>query len=111
MVFTILVFVLLIIIYHKGIVSIMGSLAIATQLIFFLILTTLSYWSAFGLKHEQKIVLSIGNSTRNLGAAVAPLFAATLIAPEAIVMVVLSLPIMVLFPFIAIKMFGKYAKS
>lgn len=111
MVFTILVFVLLIVIYYKGIVSIMGSLAIATQLIFFFILTALSYWTAFGLKHEQKIVLSIGNSTRNLGAAIAPLFAATAIAPEAIIMVVLSLPVMVLFPFIAIKMFGKNAKS
>ena len=111
MFFTILVFVLLIVIYYKGIVSIMGSLAIATQLIFFFILTALSYWTAFGLKHEQKIVLSIGNSTRNLGAAIAPLFAATAIAPEAIIMVVLSLPVMVLFPFIAIKMFGKNAKS
>ena len=111
MVFTILVFVLLIVIYYKGIISVMGSLAIATQLIFFFILTTVSYWTAFGLKHEQKIVLSIGNSTRNLGAAVAPLFAATLIAPEAIVMVVLSLPVMILFPFIAIKMFGKNAKT
>lgn len=111
MVFTLLVFVLLIIIYYKGIVSVMGSLAIATQLIYFFILTVLSYLTGFGLKHEQKIVLSIGNSTRNLGAAVAPLFAATLIAPEAIVMVVLSLPIMVIFPFIAIKMFGKNATT
>ncbi len=111
MIFTILVFVLLIVIYFKGIVSVMGSLAIATQLIFFFTLTTLSYLMGFGLKHEQKIVLSIGNSTRNLGAAVAPLFAATAIAPEAIIMVVLSLPVMVLFPFLAIKMFGKNAKA
>lgn len=111
MIFTILVFVLLVVIYFKGIVSVMGSLAIATQLIFFFTLTTLSYLMGFGLKHEQKIVLSIGNSTRNLGAAVAPLFAATAIAPEAIIMVVLSLPVMVLFPFLAIKMFGKKEKA
>ena len=38
MVFTLLVFVLLIVIYYKGIVSVMGSLAIASQLIFFFIL-------------------------------------------------------------------------
>ena len=109
MVFTLLVFVLLIVIYYKGIISVMGSLAIASQLIFFFILTAFSYWFGFGLKHEEKIVLSIGNSTRNLGAAVAPLFAATAIAPEAIIMVVLSLPVMVLFPPLAIKMFGKNA--
>lgn len=106
MVFTILVFVLLIIIYYKGIASIMGSLAIASQVIYFALLMLLSYWLGFGLKYEEKIVLSIGNSTRNLGAAVAPLFAATAIAPEAIIMVVLSLPVMVIFPIIAIKLFG-----
>lgn len=111
MVFSLLVFVLLIFIYHKGIISIMGSLAIASQMLFFLIITVLSYWLGFGLKHEEKIVLSIGNSTRNLGAAIAPLFAATAIAPEAIVMVVLSLPVMLIFPPLAIKLFGKNASK
>jgi BASS family bile acid:Na+ symporter len=80
-------------------------------LIFFFTITVLSYLSGFGLKHEEKIVLSIGNSTRNLGAAVAPLFAATAIAPEAIVMVVLSLPVMLIFPPLAIKLFGRSAKK
>lgn len=111
LVFTLLVFVLLIIIYYKGIISVMGSLAIASQLIFFFVIMALSYLLGFGLKHEQKIVLSIGNSTRNLGAAVAPLFAASAIAPEAIVMVVLSLPVMLIFPPLAIKLFGRYAKA
>ena len=111
MVFTLIVFVLLIIIYYKGIISAMGSLAILSQLIFFSILTIGTYLLSFGLKYEQKIVLSIGNSTRNLGAAIAPLFAATLIAPEAIVMIVLSLPVMIIFPPLAIKLFGRYAKS
>jgi BASS family bile acid:Na+ symporter len=109
MVFTLIVFVLLIIIYYKGIVSAMGSLAILSQVIFFSILTVGTYIFGFGLKHEQKIVLSIGNSTRNLGAAIAPLFAAVGIAPEAIIMIVLSLPVMIIFPPLAIKLFGKNA--
>ena len=109
--FTLLVFILLIIIYYKGIISIMGSLAIASQLIFFFTIMALSYLLGFGLKYKEKIVLSIGNSTRNLGAAVAPLFAASTIAPEAIVMVVLSLPVMLIFPPLAIKLFGRYAKD
>lgn len=111
LVFTLLVFVLLIIIYWEGIISVMGSLAIASQLIFFFTIMALSYFLGFGLKYEERIVLSIGNSTRNLGAAVAPLFAATAIAPEAIVMVVLSLPVMLIFPPLAIKLFSRFAKA
>jgi bile acid:Na+ symporter, BASS family len=109
--FTLIVFVLLIIIYYKGIISSMGSLAILSQVIFFSIIMIGSYLLSFGLKYEQKIVLSIGNSTRNLGAAIAPLFAATAIAPEAIIMIVLSLPVMIIFPPLAIKLFGKNAKA
>jgi bile acid:Na+ symporter, BASS family len=109
--FTLIVFILLVVIYYKGILSAMGSLAILSQVIFFLVLTIGSYLLAFGLEHDQKIVLSIGNSTRNLGAAIAPLFAATAIAPEAIIMIVLSLPVMILFPLMAIKLFGKNSKS
>lgn len=110
MVFTILVFVLLIVIYYKGIISVMGSLAILSQVVFFGVLTIFTYLLGFGLKYEEKIVLSIGNSTRNLGAAIAPLFAVALVDQRAIIMVVLSLPVMVLFPFLAIRLFGKNAK-
>jgi BASS family bile acid:Na+ symporter len=108
-VFTLIVFILLIIIYYKGIVSAMGSLSILSLVIFFTIIMIGTYFLSFGLNYEQKIVLSIGNSTRNLGAAIAPLFAATAIAPEAIIIIVLSLPVMILFPPIAIKLFGKNA--
>jgi len=111
MLFTLIVFVLLILIYYQGILSAMGSLAILSQLIFFSILTIGTYLLSFGLKYEQKIVLSIGNSTRNLGAAIAPLFAVTAIAPEAIIMIVISLPVMLLFPPLAIKLFGKNATA
>ncbi len=64
-----------------------GSLAVTSQIIFFLIVTTLTYWCAFGLQHEQKIVLSAGMATRNIGAALAPLLSiaemAYLLPPKA----------------------------
>lgn len=109
MVFTLIVFVLLIVIYYKGIISAMGSLSILSLLIFFTVIMLGTYLLGFGLNYKQKIVLSIGNSTRNLGAAIAPLFAATAIAPEAIIIIVLSLPVMIIFPPIAIRVFGKNA--
>ena len=111
MVFTLIVFILLIVIYYKGIVSAMGSLSILSLLIFFTVIMLGTYFLGFGLNYKQKIVLSIGNSTRNLGAAIAPLFAATAIAPDAIIIIVLSLPVMIIFPPIAIKLFGKNVEA
>jgi BASS family bile acid:Na+ symporter len=68
--------------------------------------TTLPYWLGFGLKYEQKIVLSTGMATRNLGAALAPLISAADMDQRAIVMVVLGFPIMVLFATLAARRDG-----
>jgi BASS family bile acid:Na+ symporter len=67
----------------------------------------LPYWLGFGMQHGQKIVLSIGMPTRNLGAAIAPLFSVAEVDQRAFVMVVLGLPLMVVFAFLAVKWFGR----
>jgi len=92
--------------YGKDLLGVAGSLAVAAQLVFFLVVTALPYWLGFGLKHEQKIVLSTGMATRNLGAALAPLIAAPDMDQRAIVMVVLGLPIMFLFATLAARRDG-----
>ena len=66
---TLALVVLIIAIYGKDMLSMGGSLAIASQVIFFTILATMTYWVSFGMPHEQKIVLSIGTTTRNIGAS------------------------------------------
>jgi len=99
--------VLCVVVYGKGLLGVPGTYALAAQLIFFFVLTAFSYWLGFGLPHEQKIVLSAGMATRNLGAALAPLFAIADIDQRAIVMVVLGLPVMVVFALLAAKWFGR----
>jgi hypothetical protein len=59
--------------------------------------------------HEQKIVLSAGMATRNLGAALAPLFALTEMDQRATVMIALGFPIMAIFALLAAKWFGRPA--
>ena len=88
-----------------------GSLAVISQLIFFLIVTPLTYWCAFGLQPEQKIVLSAGMSTRNIGAALAPLFSITEMDQRAVVMVVLGFPVMAMFGLLSAKWFGRSAST
>jgi len=110
-VITFVVCVLGILIYWKGIISVAGSYALAAQIILFLILTTFTYWFGFGLKHEQKMVMSIGMSTRNMGAALAPLLSIEEIDQRSVIMVVLVMPIMVLFGWLSIKWFGHISKD
>ncbi len=106
-VFAWLMIILCIIEYGKGFVGVAGSFAVISQVIFFTVLSTAAYWLSFGLKHEQRIILSIGMSTRNLGAALAPLFSIASMDERAIIMVVLGLPLMVIFARLAAKLFGR----
>lgn len=90
-------FVMILVIYGKDLLGVPGSLALAAQLLFFSIVAGCSFQFAFGLDRAQRVVLSAGMATRNLGAAVAPLLSIVEIDQRAIVMVVLSLPVTVIF--------------
>jgi len=98
-------------VYGKDLFGVKGSLALVAQIVFFLVVTTLPYWLGFGQRHEQKIVLSVGMATRNIGAALAPLFSVPGMDERAIVMVVLGVPIMVGFALLAAKLFGGSASA
>jgi BASS family bile acid:Na+ symporter len=98
-------------VYGGGMLGSVGSLALLSQFVFFSIVTALPYWMGFGLPHEQKIVLCAGMATRNLGAALAPLLSAGDIDPRATIMIVLGMPTMVLFAFLATKWFGRPAEK
>ena len=103
---TIIMAVLAVIVYGKGLLGVAGELAVLSQGIFFLIVTTLTYWCGFGLQPEQKVVLSAGMATRNCGAALAPLLSMAETDQRAIVMVVLAIPLMAVFGFLSARWFG-----
>ncbi|MEQ1586460.1 MAG: hypothetical protein ABL895_11310 [Cyclobacteriaceae bacterium] len=105
--FTIIACTLCVVVYGNGLLELDLSWAIVSLIIFFFILTTFTYWFGFGQEHDQKIVISIGMSTRNLGAALAPLLSVPQIDQRAIIMVGLGLPSMLLFGWLSIKWFGQ----
>ncbi len=108
LVFTIIMLVLIVIIYGKSLISSAGSFFLAAQLTFFIIVSIATYIFSFGLKREEKIVLTLGMITRNLGAAMAPLFAVAAIDERAIVMVVLAIPLQLIFAAIAARWFKEH---
>jgi BASS family bile acid:Na+ symporter len=110
LVFTIIMLVLVVIIYGKSLISSAGSFFLAAQLAFFIIVSIATYIFSFGLKREEKVVLTLGMITRNLGAALAPLYAVAAIDERAIVMVVLAIPLQLIFAAIAARRFKRYAQ-
>jgi bile acid:Na+ symporter, BASS family len=89
---TLVMLVICVIVYGKGFISAVGTYAIGTQILFFLLSVLGSYWLSFGLTQGQKTVLSLGMATRNIGAALAPLFAIPGVDERAIVMAALGVP-------------------
>ena len=77
MIFTVTTLVFCFVVYGKGLLGVPGELAVSAQLIFFITLTTLSFWFSYGLQRNQKVVISVGLATRNIGAAFAPLMSAS----------------------------------
>jgi len=105
------VLVLCLVVYGKGLLGMAGSLAVISQVVFFAIVTTFTWWLGFGLRPDQKIVLSAGMATRNLGAALAPLLSVADMDQRAVVMVVMGLPVMAIFAMLSARWFGLPATS
>jgi bile acid:Na+ symporter, BASS family len=93
---TILMLVLCVAVFGKDFIHAAGSYAFGTQILFFLVATTATYALSFGLPQAQKSVLTLGMSTRNLGAALAPLFAIPDVDQRAIVMVAIGVPMQII---------------
>jgi bile acid:Na+ symporter, BASS family len=109
-IFIIILVILNLIVFGKGLIGVAGSLAVASQLIFFFILAASAFWLSFGLKREQKIVLSLGMTTRNIGVAIAPILVAAAIDERATVMLVLGFIIMIIFSLLTAKWLARNDK-
>jgi len=106
---TILMLVLCVVVYGKEFISATGSYAFGTQILFFSVGTAASYWLSPGLKQGQKSVLALGMSTRNLGAAFAPLFSIADVDQRAIVMVAIGVPLQTIASLLAARWLARRA--
>lgn len=95
----ILALALSVVIYGEGFLSAVGSYAIAALLFYLIAIAAVSYLLSPGLDRDRRAVLVLAMSTRNVGAALAPLFATSAVDDRTIVMVVLAVPIQILVSF------------
>jgi BASS family bile acid:Na+ symporter len=78
--------------HHRGeLISAVGEYAIGTQILYYALLGGASYLLGFGLSYEQKAPMTLGICTRNVGPAVAPLFAVAGAPQGAITMCILGI--------------------
>jgi BASS family bile acid:Na+ symporter len=107
---TLVMLVLCVVIYGKAFLGLVGSYAIGAQILFFSVASVGPYLLSFGLPRGQKIVLSLGMCTRNIGAALAPLFAVPYVDQRAIVMVSFGVLMQAAFAIATASYFGRRAK-
>lgn len=106
---TVILLIVILILHGKPFLSMVGSYAIGTQFLYYIVLMAVSYYLSFGLSHGQKSVIALGIGTRNTGAALAPLFAVAGTDPLAIVMCLLSIFITVITGFSAAALLARRA--
>ncbi len=99
------------IIYGADFASSIGSFAIGTQALFFTVMTALPYALSGNLALNRRSVLALGLCTRNVGAALAPLFQIAASDERAIVMVVLAVPMQIVFALLAARWFAAGEKA
>lgn len=104
---TLLMLVLCVVVYGEGFLSLIGSYVIGAQLLFFIAATVLPYVLDFGLPRGQRVVLSLGLATRNLGAAFAPLLAVPNADQRAVVVVALGVLMQASFAFGAATFYAR----
>jgi BASS family bile acid:Na+ symporter len=104
---TLAMLVLCVAVYGEGFTGLLGSHAIGAQVAFFAAATALPFVVGFGLSRPKRVVLSLGMTTRNLGAAFAPLFASASVDHRAVVMVALGVVMQATFAFIAATYFSR----
>jgi bile acid:Na+ symporter, BASS family len=106
---TVLMLILCVMVYGRGFADALGSYAFGAQILFFSLATGASFLVSYRVPWSQRTVLSLGMATRNIGAALAPLFAIPGVDHRAIVMAAIGVPMQTLTGFVAAMIFGRMA--
>ncbi len=104
---TIALFILIIIIHGKGFIASIGSYTSLSLVIYLSILATVPYWLGIGLQRKEKIVLSIGITSRNVGAALVPCVAIAGVDQRTTMTVLVSMFLMIILGLLMGKLFGR----
>jgi BASS family bile acid:Na+ symporter len=95
--------------YGREMLGAVGSFAPGAQVLFFVLITALSYNIGFGLKQPQRSAMALGMCTRNIAAVFAAFFGITNPPEGMFVMIVLVVPLAALVAIVAARIFARQA--
>ena len=95
--------------YGSDMLGAIGSFAPGAQVLFFIVITALSYMIGLGLKQDQRSGIALGMCTRNIAAVFAAYFGITSPPSGLFVMIVLVVPLAAIVAFAAARVFEKQA--
>jgi bile acid:Na+ symporter, BASS family len=93
-------------VFGKDIIAVADGTIILAQVLFFTVMMICPYWFSFGSVQHHRLIMSMGMSTRNLGAAVAPMLSLPDMDQRTFIMIVLAVPIMIGTALLAAKLYG-----
>jgi bile acid:Na+ symporter, BASS family len=103
---TLIMVALILVLYSRDFLNMVGTYSIGAQILFCGALAVAPYGIGLGLPPAQKSVLALGLCTRNIGAAIAPLFAVAGTDRRAVVMCAMAVPVTVITALIAARVLG-----
>jgi BASS family bile acid:Na+ symporter len=105
--FLVIVLVLTLVLYGREMIDTIGSFAPGSQVLFFVVITALSYKVHFGLEQQQRSAMALGMCTRNIAAVFAAYFGITNPPEGLFVMVILVVPLAAIVAFLAARLFAR----
>ena len=108
-IFLLLAMVITFVLYGRDMLRAVGSFAPGAQILFFILITAISYRIGFGLKQEQRSAMALGMCTRNIAAVFAGYFGITDPPAGLFVMIVLVVPLAAVVALVAAQVFATQA--
>jgi BASS family bile acid:Na+ symporter len=109
--FLVIVLVLTMVLYGREMLDTIGSFAPGSQVLFFVVITALSYKIHFGLEQQQRSAMALGMCTRNIAAVFAAYFGITNPPEGLFVMVILVVPLAAIVAILVARLFARQAPA
>ncbi len=108
---TLLTTIFCILLYYKQMWATAGSMAMLSLTIFTFVMGLISFYTGFGLKRSEKIVMSLGMGTRNIAAVLIGVFTIPGVKPNMVAMVVIWTLWTIILAYIIAPIMGKKDKT
>jgi BASS family bile acid:Na+ symporter len=105
--FLLIALVLTLVLYGREMLHTVGSFAPGAQVLFFVLITVISYRIGLGLKQQQRSATALGMCTRNIAALFAAFFGIANPPDGMFVMIVLAVPLAAIVADVAARLFAR----